>query len=290
MGARGLPARLRRAGALPARERRAGRAGAAEADGGRSPRRAQARQVGRDRCAGGRARRLREPELPGRTPATAPSGRSAARSTTARISSASARASSSGCAGICTSSSPSSSCRPAALDRRVWLERLGRRLARAEQTCRCGSAASCRALPRAHPARRRARARARHARRAQAPRAARASRLRRPHGRQADRRDRRRGALRERGASSPCTPAWHRCRPRAAPGSATASTAPATVSSTARCTGSRSPRAACHPPARAYLARKQSARAESARRPCAASSATSPAPSTARYAESKRRR
>ena len=48
----------------------------------------------------------------------------------------------------------------------------------------------------------------------------------------------------------------------------------ATVSSTAPCTGSRSPKAACHPPARAYLARKQAegkSRTRSAP-PCAPSS------------------
>jgi len=82
------------------------------------------------------------------------------------------------------------------------------------------------------------------------------------------------------------TPASHRSKRAPANTNATASTAAATGSSTARCTGSRSPRAACT----LLLVPTSSAnkpKARAATRPSAASNDSSPAPSTRRSKTSR---
>jgi hypothetical protein len=141
VGARGLPARLHLARALPPGEWRAGGAGTSDVEAGvrRSSRR-PGKSDAIDALAVARAT-LRSPRCR-RHGWPAPSARSGCWSTTATILSPSARASSSGCAGTCTSSVRSSSCRPAVstvasgstASAGGWLD--------GSRRCRYGSAAS----------------------------------------------------------------------------------------------------------------------------------------------------
>ena len=164
---------------------------------------------------------------------------------------------SSACAGTCTTSGPTWRSPPAALDRLVWLDRLARKLSRAEQGTRARIARELVARSAAAPAGRRARS-ARSARWSElAPEllalpgcgALTAAQLLGEIGR--------RRALRQRGRVRPPG------RRRPAPGllgqdaSATASTAAATATSTAPCTASPSPRGASTRRPASYLARKQ---------------------------------
>ena len=164
-----------------------------------------------------------------------------------------------------------------ALDRAVWIDRLGRQLARREQTK--GSPATCLAAAARSPARspsstansRRARRRSRRGC-CSCPAAGRSAR---PSCSARSARSIASAAT----PSSPATPASHRSTPAPANTNATASTAAATANSTAPCTGSRSPKAACtHPHAPTSSAKRTKARA--AAKPSAASNDNSPAPST----------
>ncbi len=293
MGARGLPARLGLARALPARQRRAGRAGAAEADGGCAPR--SARERGKsdaiDALAVARAA-LREPALPAARSGRAASARSGLLRRPPR---GSRRRADAGAASAALAPARarrrSWSCRPAALDRRVWLDRIARRLARREQTtqvriCRELVAPDRGADP-ARDASSSASLRSLVARAGASP--ARAARLRPPHRRQAGRRDRRRRSLRRRGAARDARrrrPASGLERQAPTPPAQPLRQPPAQLRPAPHRRHARA--AATHPHAPTSPASRRKAR--TAKRRSAASSATSRAPSTARSQRSQRRR
>ena len=123
-----------RPGAAAAGGGRAGAAGAAEADGQRAQAGALVRQVRRDRRARGRPRGAARARSAGGAAGRAPSASCGCCRIIARISSRRARAISAGCAGICTSSTPTWRRRCAAWPRPRNLDRLARQLARREQT------------------------------------------------------------------------------------------------------------------------------------------------------------
>ena len=167
-----------------------------------------------------------------------------------------------------------------ALDRAVWLDRLGRQLARREQTTQVRIAREllgrCRSLTRSigeldrelHAADRR-----RSRRDCSSCPAAAASPPPSCSARSAP------STASAPTPSSPATPASHPSTPAPANTNATASTAAATANSTAPSTASRSPKAAStHPHAPTSNANKPKARA--AAKPSAASNDNSPAPST----------
>ena len=114
-----------------------------------------------------------------------------------------------------------------------------------------------RPLPHTDPLDRRARPRTAHTHTDARTATAAARRLRSPECRQAALRDRPNRPLPQATRNSHATPASHHSTPAPANTNATASTAAATANSTAPCTASPSPKARVHPPARAYLERKQ---------------------------------
>ena len=165
------------------------------------------------------------------------------------------------------------------LDRSVWLERLGRWLARREQTTQVRIAREllgrCRSLSRAI---------GELDRELQTQTTTLAPKLLDCPAVQRSRRPNCSARSAPSSASAPtpnshATPASHHSTPAQANTNATASTAAATANSTAPCTASPSPKAAStHPPAPTSNANRT--RAKATAKPSAASNANSPAPST----------
>ena len=169
-----------------------------------------------------------------------------------------------------------------ALDRTVWLDRVGRWLARRTPEVQVRIArdlvSRCRSLTRAIGELDRELATTE---RADGAGAARAARLRRPHRREAARPRSDRSNASAPTHNSPATAASHHSKQAQAAHNATDSTAAATANSTAPCTASRSPKhASTRPPATTSNARKPKARATAKR--SAASNDNSHAPSSTR--------
>ena len=284
VGARGLPACHARARAGAACRGRAAGAGAAAVDCAAAPARPHARQVGPDRRARGRPR-----SAAGAAISDGPrAGEEPLRELKLLVDHRDdlvdeRRRAQQRLRWHLHELDPTLTVPLGALDRTVWLDRLGRQLARQEQT-RPGAdrPRARRPLPHADPHRSsRSTASCKRGRQTLAPRLLAAARLRPVERRQAALRDRPDRPLPTPTRSSPATPASHRSTPAPANTNATASTAAATANSTAPCTGSRSRKAACtHPHAPTSSANRAKARADAKR--SAASNDNSPAPSTPR--------
>ncbi len=168
---------------------------------------------------------------------------------------------------------------PGALDRTVWLDRVARRLSRAEQTVQVRIARElvgrCRSLtPRSVPSTASCKRGSTRPPRHCSPYPV----VERSAPRSCSARSARSNASKQT-PSSPATPASHRSKPAPESTSGTGSIVAATANSTAPCTGSRSPRrASIHPLAPTSSANR--AKAKAAAKPSAASNDNSPAPST----------